>query len=351
MIFRQDQKQAVDGRHQSRVANHETKSEDAMLKNSGDNALRGLQMLPQFYAKSAFGSRAYRATASGLMLAALVAIGFPVAAAPIFFEVGGSAATSSIQATVDAFRAALGNPNNANAPGPLASGRREINWDGGGPPVDANGPGGTPFNVFRNTRGAQFITPGTGFLQAPPSGGPQGGLAGAFSNPTYGTTFGVFSPNRDFTPVGSNITDGLFFIPGTNGGTPATVSGFGVVFTDVDLAGITKIDFFDEDGNLLLSRFILPGTVPDASFSFLGVIFNAGEEISRVRITTGNAALAAGVNDGGGVDLVVMDDFLYAEPSAALAAVPEPASGALLGAAALAFFVIRHRRRAWSAER
>ena len=29
-------------------------------------------------------------------------------------------------------RAALGNPNNANNPGPISGGRREINWDGGG---------------------------------------------------------------------------------------------------------------------------------------------------------------------------------------------------------------------------
>jgi hypothetical protein len=67
------------------------------------------------------------------MLAALTATAGSVAAAPVFFEVGGSAAPSSIEGEVDAFRAALGNPNNGNAPGPLASGHREINWDGGGP--------------------------------------------------------------------------------------------------------------------------------------------------------------------------------------------------------------------------
>src|SRR6478672_11098800 len=39
---------------------------------------------------------------------------------------------ASIQSAVDQFRAALGGINNANAPGPLAGGRREINWDGGG---------------------------------------------------------------------------------------------------------------------------------------------------------------------------------------------------------------------------
>src|SRR5262245_3485298 len=38
-------------------------------------------------------------------------------------------AQAGIQASVDAFRNALGNPNNGNTPGPLASGRREITWD------------------------------------------------------------------------------------------------------------------------------------------------------------------------------------------------------------------------------
>jgi hypothetical protein len=67
---------------------------------------------------------------------------------------------------VDAYRAALGDPNNGNNAGPLAAGRREINWDGGGPPViDGTAPV-TPFTVFQNTRGATFTTPGTGLTQA-----------------------------------------------------------------------------------------------------------------------------------------------------------------------------------------
>ena len=70
--------------------------------------------------------------------------------------------------------------------------------------------------MFLNTRGGQFTTPGTGLSQAPPSGGPQGGLAGLFNNPTYGDIFSTFSPLRLFTPVGSNITEALFFVPGTN---------------------------------------------------------------------------------------------------------------------------------------
>jgi hypothetical protein len=131
----------------------------------------------------------------------------------------------------------------------------------------------------------------TGFVQAPPSGGPDDGLEGVFNNPTYGDTFGVFSPNRDFTPVGSTTTQGLFFIPGTMGGTPAEVSGFGAVFSDVDLADSTEIEFFDKNGNVLTSRFVQPGSVADASLSFLGVTFNAGEEIASIRIITGTDPL------------------------------------------------------------
>jgi len=105
---------------------------------------------------------------------------------PAVFQAAGPTA-NSIQSTVDAFRAALGDPNNGNA-GPLASGRREINWDGGGNNNTTTAPI-TPFDVFLNTRGARFATRGSGLSQAPPSGGPQGGLAVLFNNPTYGTIF------------------------------------------------------------------------------------------------------------------------------------------------------------------
>jgi len=93
---------------------------------------------------------------------------------PTVFQAAGQDATS-IQSSVDDFRAALGTPNNGNSAGPLANGRREINWDGGGANLNTDVPV-TPFNVFLNTRGGQFITPGTGLAQAPVAGGPQGGL-------------------------------------------------------------------------------------------------------------------------------------------------------------------------------
>jgi PEP-CTERM motif len=247
-------------------------------------------------------------------------------AVPVVFSVGGDSTTASIQTTVTNFQNAVGNPNNGNNAGQL-SGRREINWDGGGPPVNNNSPGPTPFTVFLNNRGALMTTPspGTGFIQAPPTGPPDGGLATFFSNATYATIFSTFSPNRLFVPIDSNITDVTFFIPGTNGLVPATVGSFGSVFTDVDLANTTSIQFFDLAGGSLGTFFSPTGTVPSGSLSFLGVAFNQGEQIGRVRITTGNSAL--GPNDGAGIDVVVMDDWIYGEPRR----IPEPSALLLFG--------------------
>jgi hypothetical protein len=245
---------------------------------------------------------------------------------PMVFQAAGPTA-ASIQGAVEAYRAALGDPDNKNGPNNLdgagqAIGRREINWDGA-PGTNTTTPPVTPFNVFLNTRGAQFITPGAGLSQAPPSGGPQGGLEGLFNNPTYGTTFSTFSPLRLFTPVGSNITDALFFVPGSNGTVPATVSGFGAVFTDVDQPDgsgpgtkrgnrkpSTPIEYFGADGDLLFSSFV-PASPGDASLSFFGIVFEDAR-IARVRITSGN--VAPGPDDEGKHDVVMMDDFLYGEP-------------------------------------
>ena len=238
---------------------------------------------------------------------AWVAWAAPAPAVTTFSDSGANVA--SITDTVDAFRAALGNPNNANNPGPLPSGRREINWDGGGPPViDGTAPV-TPFTAFQNSRGATFTTPGMGLTQAAATGGL---LSLDLINPTYAALFAPFSPNRLFAPIGSNITDGVFSLPGTGGTTPAGVMGFGAVFSDVDLAG-TSIAFTTTAGGI--GPLAVPTFSGNQTFSFLGILLAPGEGlITSVRIVTGTTAL--GPSETPGVDLVVMDDFLYAEPHA-----------------------------------
>lgn len=229
--------------------------------------------------------------------------------APIVFQAAGPTITS-IQSSVDGFRAALGAPNNGNTVGPLAGGRREINWDGGGSTATAVVP--TPFTGFLN-RGALFTTPGTGFVQAPLSG-----LATTFGNPTYETIFQAFSPVRLFSAIGSNITEVDFFVPGSPN-VQATTTGFGAVFSDVDQPGVSKkgkrgasslIEYFGVDGDLLFTSFV-PASPGDGSFSFVGVVF-ADARIARVRITSGDAA--PGPDDDSKLDIVMMDDFLYGEP-------------------------------------
>ena len=86
------------------------------------------------------------------------------------------------------------------------------------------------------------------------------------------------------------FTDVSFFVPGTGGSAPATVSGFGAVFTDVDLAMTTSIQFFGVNNNLLDELFVEVGT-GDKNLSFLGAIGDADEQIARVRIMTGNTGV------------------------------------------------------------
>ena len=238
-------------------------------------------------------------------------------AAPVVFSAAG-ANPASIQATVDAYRAALGQLN-PNVAGSFGTGRREINWDG--VPAAMSAPNNLAANFFNvnSPRGVVFTTPGTGFqVSANAADGP---IEFDNLNPAYSAQFQTFSPQKLFTALGSNILDVNFFVAGST--TPATVSGFGSVFTDVDLANTTSIEYFDQN-NVSLGTFFAP--VANNGLSFLGVSFNAGERISRVRITNGNLVIGPSEN-GTTTDVVVMDDFIYGEPTN----VPEPTTMVLLG--------------------
>src|SRR5262249_46959995 len=149
---------------------------------------------------------------------------------------------------------------------------------------------------------------GTGFLVSADSDNPTNTPVrfGSIHN-QLPRLFSTFSDPRLFTALESNITEVLFFIPGT--AISATVDGFGAVFTDVNSDDSTKIEYFDVNGALLFSRHVLPGPTNRGSLSFLGVGFNAGERVFQVRITSGNRILKNPARD-----TVVMDDFIYGEP-------------------------------------
>ena len=89
----------------------------------------------------------------------------------------------------------------------------------------------------------------------------------------------------------------------------------------MDNAGTTTIQFFDAMGNTLAIPLVLPAAGSE-NLTFLGVLFDAGERIGRVRITSGNMALGATNDAPPATDLVVMDDFIYGEPQGAVTPTP-----------------------------
>jgi hypothetical protein len=221
---------------------------------------------------------------------------------------------AAITATVDAFRADVGGGSVAGANGSFGGVRREINWDG--VPDARADPNPLPANFFNvnSPRGAVFSTPGTGFLVS--------ATAGASAPPLFGfqSDFQTFSAPRLFTAINSNTTDVSFFVPGTS--IAATTSAFGAVFVDAEIAGLSKVEFFDQNNAMIYSHDVPIGN--NQSLSFVGAVAQSGERISRVRLISGlNTIVSDGVLGNPNDDLVAMDDFLFAEPTAA---VPEPSS-------------------------
>ena len=273
--------------------------------------------------------------ASVLSLIVTVALHTP-AGADIVRSAAGTT-DGDITSARDAFRADLGGGIVPGANGSFGGVRREINWDA--VPDGFAAPNNLPANFFNvnSPRGTVFTTPGTGFQVSANAG--VAPIEFGNIDPSYITTFATFSPQRLFTALDSNVVDVLFFVAGTN--TPATVSGFGAVFTDVDLSDTTSIEFFSAT-DVSLGSFFVPAIAGSESFSFLGVSFDT-ERVGRVRITSGNSALGPGVIDQNGnpSDHVVMDDFLYSEPKA----VPEPAVTVLVATAIAALGIAAWRRR------
>lgn len=264
--------------------------------------------MPNFTGPSAF-----------LSFACALVAGLGTAASATITTIEGAAATpAGLTPTRDAFRAAVGGGTVPGPNGDFGGLRREINWDG--VPNAFADPNALPGNFFNvnSPRGAEFTTPGSGFLVSSNPGGAAPVLFG------FPSDLQAFSPNRLFAPVGSNVMDVLFFVPGTS--TPAFTTAFGVIFADCENADQTRIDFFSPLGTLIYTRFAIPAD--NQGLSFLGGVADAGEQIARVRITLPeNFLIANGVRANETADFVVMDDFLYATPTA----IPAPGAAALAG--------------------
>ncbi|MEI7867918.1 MAG: PEP-CTERM sorting domain-containing protein [Candidatus Methylumidiphilus sp.] len=240
---------------------------------------------------------------------------------------------AAITPTRDAFRAAVGGGTTAGANGSFGGVRREINWDGVSNTLAD--PNLLPADFFNTTspRGAVFSTPGTGFMVSANTGQASPVLFG------FPNDFQTFSTQRLFTALGSPITDVHFFVPGTT--IAATTSAFGVVLADVETTLISKIEFFDQNNSLIFSQNATE--TGNQGLSFLGGVADAGERISRVRITSGlNTIISNGVLGNQIDDNVVMDDFLYAEP----VKLSEPPTLVLLALGLLAGLARRRSRRA-----
>ena len=252
----------------------------------------------------------------------------------VVFEASG-ATPAAITPARDAFRVAVGGGTTAAANGDFGGVRREINWDG--VPAGSSDPSLLPANFFNTTspRGVVFSTTGlgTGFLVSGTT--PVTELFG------FSGDLQTFSPAKLFATVGTNTMDISFFLPGTS--TAATTSAFAVIFVDVEdasAANHTRVEFFDANNALIFSRDAL-ATV-NRGLSFVGGVADAGERISRVRITMpANFLVSNGVRNNEAVDFVVMDDFLFATP----ANVPEPSSVSLLTLGLAAAALARRQRR------
>ena len=219
---------------------------------------------------------------------------------------------ADLQSAVDGFRAKLGANNATGAP--ASAGRREVNWDG--IPTSSLDPFPGDFFNVNSPRGVVFSTPGSrmkvsgdpgtaSFLFADvtaklPDGQPWGPIE-----------FDTFSASRFFATMDNNITDVSFFVPGTS--TPATVSAFGAVLTDVDVADATALEFYSSD-NALLYRVKVPvAGAKSKGLSFVGVELE--KPAARVRIIAGTHPVNALFQDPP-PDGVGIDDVIFSEPVA-----------------------------------
>jgi hypothetical protein len=218
-------------------------------------------------------------------------------------------ASGQIAPAVRQFKGLLG-PDRGGVPQHFTSGRRQLVWDA--VPDKFAAPHALPGDFFNarvapRARGAVLRTPGDHVAVSADSNNPDGApVRFGDVNRSYVDQFKTFSPQRLFSPIGSNVVNLTFRVPGTT--QLARVRGFGAVYTDIDRSENTAFQYFDGRGHSL-GRFAVPRS--PQGLSFLGVVFDTAK-VARVKIEYGSGPL--GPADGGNYDAAVMDDFVYGEP-------------------------------------
>ena len=190
---------------------------------------------------------------------------------------------AAIQSTVDAFRS-LG-PLNPNVSGSFGIGRREINWDG---VPDVRGAEQPARRLLQRQLAARrrLLDAGHGL-----PGERQPGLRPPVEfgnlNPTYPGLFPTFSSQRLFTALGCNIIDVV--LRAGRSTTPALTRGFGVVFTDVDLADTRRCSSSTPAPSL--GTFYAPASAATRRCRSSACSFRR-PQVARVRIISGNGSSA-----------------------------------------------------------
>jgi hypothetical protein len=239
---------------------------------------------------------------------------------------GSASSPAGLDGVVNDFRALVsgGGGNNGVGGGVLPDGRREVGWDVASlDPYQV--PGTMPGTYFNNQSLRGLVLTTTGGLQV--SGRAASGSNDVrFSsvNPSASTAFQSFSPERLLALYGETTVEATFFLPSVPS-QQAYVRGFGAIFSDVSIFGATRLEAFGRSGQRLAAI-----DVPAAAggLSFAGLWIDEGEWIDRIRLTVGQT----GIEDvSGALDVVALDDFIYAEPRI----VPEPGVAALVAAAVL----------------
>jgi len=216
---------------------------------------------------------------------------------------------------VRSYKHALGGANNGNAPGPLPTGQRAINWDAAPLPFDM------PFDFFNRvaTRGAVFHAKRNEFRVSNTNNASD--VDDRFNSiipHSAAKQFQRFSPLRLFTPLLHNRVTVTFRVPAK--ATRASVAGFAAVFADVDRMHATSMRFFDRRG-CLIANVRVPRKNKGLSFS--GVVVkdrhgNTVPAVAKVAIKLGNVSFHRFSKlphyARRFADLVALDDLFYGEP-------------------------------------